>query len=114
MRAWSSPVDTPAPSLGKPLPLFLPTTLTVFAPVACARCRAVAVSLIYAHAREAGLVPASTCRAGSTHMLGKLADKDVWVDDGSSPGCQICTSKFGLISNRKHHVRAPPPPCRDL
>jgi hypothetical protein len=55
----------------------------------------------------AGLVPSSTNRPGTTHSLGRSAEKDDWVDDGSSSGCQVCSTKFGLISNRKHHVGAP-------
>ena len=74
---------------------------TLCEPRACMdACVAVAVVV------QGGLAQSSTCRAGLSHKLGMLASKDTWTDDAASASCQLCQAKFGMISNRKHHVRS--------
>ena len=43
---------------------------------------------------------------------GEAAAPPAWVPDDFSDSCMVCDSKFGKITNRKHHVRVYLPGCR--
>jgi hypothetical protein len=92
-KQWP-PAFIPPP--GKP-PLLSPTAPSLC--ITCLTCKCVVLG------QAGGLVQASTCRASLHQKLGMLANKDTWIDDDASANCQLCASKFGMLVNRKHHVR---------